>query len=325
MANLPEFSHIHCSSRYDRSAADLESDLDDWMAKASVITLTEVGNDNRAATMREKGWAYYNAKSGQGKDDVGICWKSEDWKRVSGAVRRISDGTFERLVGHQANPLFSATVVLRNTHSGHKLLISVTHMPAHVQGASDFANIRDEPAAVWEKRKLAYLSGLKNWSLHVKDQERKGHVDATLIVGDWNVNLKLDWVRQLLASHWGDNYIQAWKRFPTAGGSLTGGAVVPLGAPGKGVGDRIIDGSLYRGLKVTDEPNLMRRVKSSDHRPYQEAFRFMSLAEKPLVEDGQADGDTIKKYPEWWGFGDYLDDEIYQTVKVTGEAGGEVL
>jgi hypothetical protein len=275
--------------------------------------------------MREKGWSYFNAKHSQGQDDVGICWKAEDWKRVSGAVRRISDGTFERMVGHQANPLYSATVVVRNVHSGHKLLVSVTHMPAHVQGASDFANIRDEPAAVWEKRKLAYQSGLKNWSTHVKDQERRNHIDACLVVADWNVNLKLDWVRQLLANRWGPKYNQAWKRFPTAGGSLTGGAVAPLGAPGKGYHDRIIDGSLYHGLKVVFEPNLLARVQSSDHRPYQETFRFTDKAEKPLTEDGSASGDTIKKYPEWWGFGDYLDDEIYQTVRVTGSEGGEVL
>ncbi len=322
MANLPEFTHIHCSSRYDRPAATLESDLDGWMDQASLITLTEITNDRRAATMREKGWAYYNAALGGGRDDCGICWDTSVWKRRSGSIVRISNNTYSRLKGRSGLYLYSCSVVLRNINSGHVLLVTTSHMPAHIQGVGGFKTNVDE----WAARKQAMLSGLRKWNADVREKERRAHADATLICADWNLNLKLDWVRGLLHDYWGDRYREAWQRFPTEGGSMKGGPVAPLGAPGVSKGDRIIDGSLYNGLKVTEDPNLMHRAVSSDHRPYKESYRFLSKAEKPLENDhdDKPHGDT-KHGDAWWGFGDYMTDELYPTPTATGDAGGEVL
>lgn len=318
---LPEFHHIHCSSRYDRSAASLETDLDDWMAKSSLITLTEITNDRRAATMREKGWGYYNHNIGVDSDNCGICWASDTWKRVSGQVRRLENIRYARLNGRAGLFLYSATVVLKRVDSGHKLLVSVSHLPAHVEGANGFRTDLDQ----WRARKVAYLSALKNWSTHVKDAERKGHVDATLIVADWNLNLKDDWVRSLLRDHWGPNYQLAWKLIPTSGGVLLGGPEAPGGAPGRGTKDRIIDGTLYRGVKPIEGPFQMARVRSSDHRPYSERFRFLDKAEKPVKESEDPPHGDTHKGEEWWGFGDYMDDELYAIDRQTGVTGGEVL
>jgi hypothetical protein len=66
----------------------------------------------------------------------------------------------------------------------------------------------------------------------------------------------------------------------------------------------------------------MARVRSSDHRPYQERFTFLGKAEKPT--DSTPSGD-IKPGHVWWGFGDYQTDEIYSVTTSTGDAGGEVL
>jgi hypothetical protein len=321
MANLPTFHHIHCSSRFDRSAASLEADLDDWMDQSSLITLTEITNDNRAATMAEKGWAYYNAKKSRDADNTGICWRTDTWKRKNGLVLRLSSNTFDRLNGRQNLYIWAATVVLVHKSSGHKLLVSVSHPPAHIEGVGGFRTTGEG----WAARKNAYLTALTNWHTHVADMERKQHVDATLIVADWNVNLKDQWFRDLLKQRWGKQYIIAWRKMPTAGGSLHGGPTAPAGSPGKGYHDRIIDGTLYRGVKLTDGPNLMSRVVSSDHRPYNETFRFSDVAEKPDTDnDGKASGDSFSG-PEWWGFGDYMDDELYDLTRVTGTAGGEVL
>jgi hypothetical protein len=310
----PAFTHIHCSSRFDRSAESLESDLDDWMSQSSLITVTEVNNDNRAAKLREKGWSYFNSKLNQGQDDVGIAWEKANWAQRTGSTKKLSHTTFQR--GTRPVYVYAATVVLRRTDSGHKLLASVSHMPAHVEGRGDFATTEDQ----WQARKKAYLDALTGWSTWVKDQERKHNTDASLIVADWNINLKDDWFRALLTDHWGEKYDQAWKHFPTSGGSLGGGPTAPDGSPGKGGSDRIIDGSLFRDLIVTGEPDLMDRVASSDHRPYKESFRFLGKAEKPVKATDGAQGQSVTgntgKGHEWWGFGDYADDEIYDVNRV---------
>jgi hypothetical protein len=320
---FPEFRHIHCSSRFDRPAALLESDMDNWQDASDLVTLTEISNDRLAATMRAKGWDYFNAKKSQGQDECGVTWRTSMWGKTKSVTIKLNNDAYYRLDGRVADPVVSCSVVLKHRTSGHRLLVSVTHMPAHVEGFGGWRTTEYK----WQARKAAYLSSLKNWNVHVDDLIRKQKPDATLVIADWNLNLKQDWIRALLRQTFGD-LKQAWQRFPTSGGSLQGGPVAPLGAPGKGYADRIIDGTLYRGAVVSTEPNLMATVRSSDHRPYHEAFRFKAAAGAPGVVEGdesdQASGNTSPG-EAWWGFGDYMDDEIYTIGAVTGEAGGEVL
>jgi len=289
------------------------------MQHASLITLTEVTNNNRAATMREKGWAYYNAKSGGQKDDTGICWDTDVWKRKSGKVVRMSSNSFDRVTGLHNLYIWSSMVVLVHKNSGLKLLVSATHFPAHIEGKGGFKTTGEG----WMARKRAYMTALTNWSTHVKDMERKQHLDASLLVADWNLNLKQKWVQDMLHNHFGKGYYQAWTDFPTSGESMGNPHPAPPNGEGTGPGDHIIDGAIYHGLKITDGPNLMSRVRSSDHRPFNESFRFKAAGEKN-DDDTKSKGNTYHG-KEWWGFGDYLDDEIYDLTRATGDAGGEVL
>lgn len=300
---MTEFNHIHCSSRFDRSAVSLESDVDDWRQQASIITLTEVNNDQRAVTLREKGWGYYNSPLGGGRDDGAICWDSEVWRRLNGHVVRLSRGS----IAGRGNPLWACTATLHHRNSGKKMLVAVTHFPA-------------AHGATWAQRKVLYLRGLKIWSTHVHAMQRRAKADGVLVCADWNLNLKDRWVFDLLHSSMGLR--SAWQNFPTAGGSRIGGPSAPAGAPGHSGHDRIIDGSLYQGLKVADGPHLMSRVSSSDHRPYRERFAFAGKNDRP--DDHQPSGD-VKHGEAWWGFGDYMTDEIYDQNVNTGAAGGEVL
>jgi len=310
------FSHIHCSSSHNRPAGQLERDLDDWMARFELITMTEIDNDNRSAKLREKGWGHYNARKSQGQDECAVAWDLGVWLRKWAGVRRLTDRRFYRENGKLAAPTHSCSVVLLHRSSGKRVLVSVTHLPAHVEGRQGW----NTTMAHWQGRKAAYLGALHGWAVHVKDLERKHRTDGTLLVADWNLNLKHNWVRNLLMDVWGRPYHQAWTRFPTAGGSMSGGPPYPpLGAPGVDTGDRIIDGSLYRHLDVSLHPNLMARVPSSDHRPYREEFRLLGRDENPKDEGGgkdQGHGDTKKGDP-WWGFGDYLVDEIYDVTRAT--------
>lgn len=326
----PPFVHIHCSSRFDRSAASLESDLDHWMADSSLVTLTEISSNMRAATMREKGWGYFNAKKSDGQDECGIAWKLDTWHQTHHVTCRLNNDAYYRLDGRPADPVVSSTVNLKRVDTGHRLMVSVTHMPAHVEGFGGWRTTEYK----WQARKNAYLSSLKNWGVHIADLERKHSPDMVMVVADWNLNLKQDWVRDLIRNNFGENFKQAWKRFPTSGGSLSGGPIAPLGAPGVDYADRIIDGTIFHGGKAWFEPNLLARVNSSDHRPYKEGFEFQHAAGHPGAEAGDsatdqggnndAEGNTYHG-EAWWGFGDYMVDEIYTVGAVTGASGGEVL
>lgn len=330
----PAFHHIHCSSRFDRSAASLEADIDNWVQEASIITLTEIEIDKRAAQMSEEGWGYYNAKKGAGADNCGIMWRKDTWREKRHEVRKLVPHAYHG-INHMLPPVYGCSVLLRHRDSGHLLLVSVTHMPSYVQGHQGKHWTTSEP--FWAERKAMYQDAMKTFSTHVKDLVHKSHADGVLVCADWNLNLKLNWVRAYFRDHWGKDYRQAWVRFPTSGGSLHGIQAVPLGAPGKGSGDSIIDGSLYHGLEVSEDPNLMHRVRSSDHRPYKEEFTFNHDPGKPAKDGPQepASGD-LQPGPAWWGFGDYLDDELYMVdnggvpyypdiYAQAGAKGGEVL
>lgn len=262
------------------------------MAHSSLITVTEVTNNNRSAKLAEKGWRYFNAKDDQGRDadNCAIAWRTDTWHRRTGKILRLSNNTFDRTFGLQNLYIYACTVVLTHAN-GQRLLVSVAHPPAHIEGPGGFKTTTQG----WLARKNAYLSALKNWSRHVSDMQRKQQVDATLIVADWNLNLKDNWVRALLKEHWGD-YKLSWKHFPTEGGSLGG--------------QRIIDGSLYRGMS-TDGAELMARSASSDHRPFRETFDLKGSEPKDAYDP--ATGHTGPGR-EWWGFGDYTYDEAFEKV-----------
>jgi len=301
---FPEFTHIHCSSRYDRTAASLEAAVDNWRQQSSIITLTEVSRDPRGATLAEAGWGYVRAKKDYGRDECAVCYRKDTWAVAWQGYKKLN--TRGRVF---AGPVCSCDALLKHRTSGHKLLITVTHMPSGVEGGGGRWNTAK---SFWEARRQAYLSSLETWSTHIRQMKTSKKPDGIMIVADWNFNLKRTWSRDLLKDHFGAGYKQAWVRFPTSGSSLGGGGSAPLGAPGKNMGARIIDGTLYQGLKVETEPNLMPTTRSSDHRPYKERFAFAFKAGSPGATpgDGPASGD-VNPGDQWWDFGDYNDDEIY--------------
>ena len=304
---LPEFNHIHTSSRFDRTPASLEADLDRWMEQCSIITLTEVSDNRRAATLREKGWAHFNAKKGQGADNCAVCWDTSVWSRTWGGVKKLHLHRYMRPQAHKpAGFVHACSVILKHKASGNTILITVAHLPNAIQQGQGFVHSGYD----WRARKAAYVESVKNWSTLCQGIVRsKKNLDAVLVVADWNISLKDNWFRDFLRNHWGRSYKLTWKHFPTAGS---------LSAHG-----RIIDGSLVKNLKIVEGADLMPRAQSSDHRPYRERLGFMK-GTAGGTDDDDADGDT-RPGRAWWGFGDYDGDEEYKLSIESGEAGGEVL
>jgi len=283
--------------------------MDEWRAKAGVITVTEVQNDQAAATLSEQGWGYYNSPRDDNSDNCAVLWHMSDWRRIYGAVKQLTNDTYYRLSGQKSRPIYCCTVVLRRTDSKYTLLVSVTNLPPNLEGHWQ------TPDKQWAMRKLAYLSSLHNWSVYVTYQINKLKPSGALVVADWNLNLKDNWVRDLLINHWGNEWQLDWVLFPTEGQTLGGEQDVPPGAPGQGKVDRIIDGSLYNGLAVIDGPNLLAPAGSAIHRPFLEELQFIDQADRPI--GGEIYGNTQDGEP-WWGFGDYMDDEIYPVTRVFG-------
>lgn len=311
---MTEFTHIHCSSRFDRSAALLETDLDSWMAVSDLVTLTEVTNDRRAATLAEKGWGYYNSKRDDGSDQCGIAWDNAVFVRKKLLTVRLENVRFKTLTHHNAQFIYAINLLLGHRTTKETLMVSVTHFPADVQGRGQLAPAHDQTAAEWRARKLAYTTSMTNWSNSVKARVTAWKPDNLLCVADWNLDLKQGWVRHYIDDHWKQvtGIRQAWNPpYPTMGTSINGGS-------------RIIDGALYLGMQLSAKPVILPAVRSSDHRPFKETFLLSATESDPAAFEytGSVMGDP------WWGFGDYRIDEIYldpDKYYATGERGGEVL
>lgn len=298
----PEFTHIHCSSRFDRSAESLETALDGWMDQASLITLTEVANQNRAARLREKGWSHVCATQKGGRaDDAAVCWNKTYWNEKQHWVRRLY-GSF-RSTNQVLEGLWATTALLKHTTNGQTLLVSVSHLPHDVVGKGGFKTVGEG----WRARKVAYQTAMQRWATHIGDLNRKKKPDAVMIVADFNISQKADWFRDYMDNRWKHLDLRcAWKNFPTGG---------------TGPGGGLIDGTWYHGM-TTDGAHLMAHDPSSDHTPYKEVFTLGKS--EPKGEATQVTGHHYKG-KEWWGFGDYLDEDLYELARATGEEGGEVL
>lgn len=301
------FTHIHCSSRFDRSAESLEADLDTWMQSASLITLTEIDNDRRASRMAEKGWNYFNSKLNNGQDNCGMCWDTSVWVKKRTHVAQLENVRYQTLSHHTSPFVWAISVLLGSRVDDSTLMVSLTHLPAHIQGRGGFANPRGPEDQEWRARKLAYTTAMTTWSSTTKVLVKSWKPSATMCVADFNLDLKVKWVRDYLKDHWDSTGLQlAWRDFNSLGTSIDGGS-------------RVIDGTLYKGMKLDQKPRIMKSVRSSDHRPYTESFELGKFD----AADWEASG-SIKGDP-WWGFGDYHDtDEIFVDA-ATGASGGEVL
>jgi hypothetical protein len=279
--------------------------MDRWMNSCSMITITEVANDRHAATLREKGWGYHNAKKNNGADDAGIAWRKDTWYNPWRATRKLTNRTYLDVeTGERTTEYVHAcSVVLKHVTSGSKILVSVARLPSGLDAAAGFNELEQG----WRARKAAYIECNVTWSAWVEQTRIENNVDAIMVVGDWNLDLKADWVREFLTTHWGERFHLTWTHFPTMGSGLGG--------------NRIIDGTLAKHLKIEDDSaKLMDKVASSDHRPYIEHLKF-----KPGDIIGEpTTGDTYHG-EAWWGFGDYVDDELYTIEQFAGSAGGEVL
>jgi hypothetical protein len=305
-----EFNHIHSSGLHVKSSASLEAATDRYYDECSILTLTEVRHVARVRAVAEKGWGTISSLQQNGQSDVTVSYRLDTWTKQSEKFLRIYHGTYKLKTGKTAIPLVVATGILKHKSSGHRMLICAGHMPPTVGGANSWVSA----GAAWEGRRKAYQTGIKNWNAYVTQQIRVQKPDIVLISADWNLGWNRGWVRNYMKNAWRTSGVKsAWESFS---------------GPGS-YGGRFIDGALYRGLR-TDGTHVIKDDPSSDHRPIKTLFTTVAKAKTPLTPSTPSnptpDDPSTSPDPdpngnpgdEWWGFGDYEDDEIFH-IPLAGE------
>lgn len=244
---MKPITFIHSSSRFDRSPATLSRAMDSYTAKAAVVTLTEVGDDQRVKAAIKNGFRLLNTDYG-GWDDCAISVNKARFDVVHHEGYKLpmsNQGETGKFTSR------AQIAVLEDKDTGQFFVVSVAHFPAHLEG--DMARGRKT------ERTVAWLLNTQALRRRVNELKRKYKCDGALIVADWNLNFKKPWVRALFKAKF-PYWKCSWRApYPKDG---THNA-------------RIIDATLYKGnIRVFEEARLLPDDDSSDHRPYINSFRF---------------------------------------------------
>lgn len=246
------FDYLHSSGRYDRKPGSVQNDLNFWLrgGEISLLTATEFKSNKRAAVIRDlPGWALYNGVEKPGGDDCVVAWRTSTWERLKVQSTVVSTKKSYRTNGSLIPPQRVTTVLLRHRATGKTLLVSVSHLPSHVEVSG---GLRDSlRSAVWR-------DATRRWHAYTKERTRQWKPTARLLVADWNVSIKAKWFRVYLG-----NLFPAlrpiWRSPYPARGTL---------------GSRIIDTALVSRRLGVVEARILGRHESSDHRAFRVRLAF---------------------------------------------------
>lgn len=232
--------HVHSSSLYSRPPASLSHALAAYAGTgAGLVTLTET--TGRTGALRRPGWGAYSRPT---RTDTAIMWRRDRWRPVARWTTRLSPLRWYRPDGTRPRPVAAVWAVLER-RDGLRVLVSVAHMPPHVQ-------MRDSWRPGVPYRTAAYRDAVDRWGHLVMAARHRYRPGMVLVVADWNTDLRRPVWRRYVAGHFPGLRI-TWAR--------------PLPRSGTHRGGRLIDATLTdargRAQLLPDDP-------SSDHRPYAE-------------------------------------------------------
>lgn len=235
--------HIHSSGRYDRSPASVARAVRQYAKVCNLITLTEMQDRERSNALKMDGWTVTKFY-GPGDGDPALVSKDSDWIVIQKWSHQLSKYEQRRGPGGPRPP-HSLTVLLRHRESNKKLLVSVVHLPSHVEGN-------------WFDRFYWRVFVWKDCHKHWKENMirlRRSHNAKVMMVADWNLNFKRLVFRRLVKRLHPDLTLTWRKPFPRGGTHKR----------------RIIDATLTN-LRVLHKARLIEDDASSDHRPYREVL-----------------------------------------------------
>lgn len=233
--------HIHSSGRFDRPREAIDADLDRWTPHADVITMTEIADPQRAAALERPGWDHRRGIGNPATRECAILWRADAFTLVAGAVVPLTKATGNARLSW---PLCATTVVLRDNTTGGTILLSVAHLPAHVEGRTGWRAI---PARI-----RIYTEAVRGWRTHIEAMRTQHKPDGTWAGGDWNINTRRPIFRAWLKHQWRGTGLRAV--FPDHGTH----------------GTRPIDGGMT-DMDVEDGPDAIT-AEASDHKAVRETL-----------------------------------------------------
>jgi hypothetical protein len=239
--------HIHSSGRYDRSDAAVKKAIGRYVDDANLITLTETQKRDKQ-TLSQPGWTvakYY----GPGDGDSTVITKDSEWRVLAKWSKQLSQYEQRRGPGGPPPP-HSLTVLLQNKHTDRQLLVSIAHLPSHVEG--DWFKPGSFRGYAW--RVFVWRDAVRTWKRHVK-RLAKAHNAKVMMVADWNLNFKRRVFRALVKTLFPMLHLTWQSPFPADGTHH----------------HRVIDATLTN-LRVKRKARLYQDDASSDHRPYIETL-----------------------------------------------------
>lgn len=249
---MKNFTHVHSSSRFDRSVESLEKAIDHYIDIGSIITFTEVAFPWRERPLVDvPKWGHVLGDLSM-RDDSGIIFDKEVWRKIEAGTAIVLQPMFWKENGEKVEPTGAAFAVLEHKDTNKRLLATVCHLPSGVEGPAGLSGLPNRVAA-WREAQ-------RNWKKEWNRLAKKHDVDGVLVVADWNINIKRKLFLPLFkAIQPGLTLVFNYKDVPVDGTHHK----------------RWIDFSFIRGeLKVVKSPWLLKDDNSSDHRPYAETFAW---------------------------------------------------
>lgn len=244
------FTHLHSSSRYDRSPESLQAAALRYSLHADLVTYTEVSSKDRKQAVKDAQPKEFNVVVGEygPKNDCAIAVRGSKFEILHRENFKASGKTFQ-LMGHLTPDLFATTAVIRDRQTLCVFVVTVIHLPASVENDLRLKD-RSTRTATW----FDAFTRAKHQANKLK---RDFDADGILFVADYNINFKRLWARTLVKTL-APGYNLTWRKTHVRGGTH---------------GQRIIDGTLLRGqIRVVGSAELHRDDPSSDHRPYIETL-----------------------------------------------------
>jgi exonuclease III len=226
---------VHASQRYTSLASTLAAAAARHRKRASIVTYTEVGGQERRQAVLADGWR------GQFAADCGVTWDTEKWD-LDEAHTVATDQRWTTKDGGPGRTLASPVVVLRARDGGALVIIAVVHLPAGVESLLGRGGVSRVAAHAAHARKVSRAVNRLR-----RDLRRSGNRGTVcVIVGDWNVNALARVGRAWLASTF-----PLWETV----------------APDRGThGPRVIDFAKVRGADGRLMAQTLSAGDESDHR-----------------------------------------------------------
>lgn len=219
----------HLASRWDRSPDSLLDDVDRSLAAGvHVITLTEVADGRRPDALRQRDAIQSDAP-----------WQSGEIALIVNAETGTEPVAAETIrIGPDLGPgneVYGLVCVVRLA-TGETVLVAESHLPSSVERK-------------WlGRRGRAYRAMVRRYRRAIREMRRLHRPDAEVIWADWNLNLRLAWVRRWAKKVWRGRPVGRQK-MPTKGSH----------------GRRLIDWPITRRLRKR-RLTVLDQTRGSDHR-----------------------------------------------------------